>query len=141
MLNLFKINISAVIFNGNKILIQKRSLDEDIYPGLWGIPGGTMELEDKNLEEALKREVFEETNISIKNITIIKSNTRLKNKNSTLYIMCLADYNDGQSEAKDGTEKILWLDIEDIDLYEFTPLTKEFILEVYDKRKSSNNSI
>jgi len=140
MNNLFKVNISAVIFKGDKILIQKRSLDEDVYPGLWGIPGGTMELKDKNLEETLRREVMEETNILIKNINIVSNNTRLKKEYSTLYVMCVADYDNGRPEANDGTQEILWLDIKNIDLYEFTPLTKEFILEMYDKRKSSNNS-
>lgn len=38
----FKVNVSVVIFNNNKILIQKRSSDEDVFPGLWGIPGGTL---------------------------------------------------------------------------------------------------
>lgn len=52
----------AIIVNKkNQILLQKRS-----DSGLWGNPGGAIELGEK-LEEALKREVFEETGLHIKN--------------------------------------------------------------------------
>lgn len=137
---LFKVNISAIIFNKDKILIEKRSLNEDVFPGLWGIPGGTLELTDINLENALSREIMEEVNINIKNIKFVKNNIRLKDNNGMLYIMCVADYKDGEIQANDGTEKVLWLNIKNINLYNFTPFTKDFILETYE-RKKSNNSI
>lgn len=140
MKSFFKVNISAVIFNKDKILIGKRSFDEDIFPSLWGIPGGTLELTDKNLENALSREIMEEVNIVIENIKFIKNNIRLKDDSGILYLMCTADYKNGKIQANDGTEKVLWLNIEDINLYEFTPFTKDFILETYE-RKKSNNSI
>jgi len=36
MSKFFKINVSTIIFdNKERILIQKRSMDEEVFPGLW----------------------------------------------------------------------------------------------------------
>ncbi len=62
---LLTVGCGAIIedFSG-RILLQKRT-DFDI----WGIPGGIMEL-GETFEEAVKREVLEETNLSITNIKL-----------------------------------------------------------------------
>jgi ADP-ribose pyrophosphatase YjhB (NUDIX family) len=50
----------------NQILLQKRK-----YPvGSWAIPGGLMEL-GESAEETAKREIKEETNLSIDNLKLI----------------------------------------------------------------------
>ncbi|MBY0160184.1 NUDIX hydrolase [Paenibacillus glucanolyticus] len=50
----------------NQILLQKRK-----YPvGSWAIPGGLMEL-GESIEETAKREIKEETNLSIDNLKLI----------------------------------------------------------------------
>ena len=138
MKSLFKINISAVISNKDKILIGKRSLEEDVFPGFWGIPGGTLELTDKNLENALSREIMEEVNITIENIKFIKNNISQKDTIGVLYLMCTADYKNGKIQAKDGTDEVLWINIEDLNDYKFTPYTKDFIIETYERKKSDN---
>jgi len=136
----FKVNVSAVVFCSNKILIQKRSSNEDVFPGLWGIPGGTVEITDINLEDALKREVLEEVDIEIKNIFLVKNNIKAKEAYGMIYLMYIADYKSGEAKSKDGeTEEVFWLDIKNIDLYEFTPFTKDLIIESYE-RKTTNNS-
>ncbi|MDD2971627.1 MAG: NUDIX hydrolase [Lachnospiraceae bacterium] len=56
----------AVILNDKKqILLQRRS-DMD----LWGNPGGSMEL-GETLEETMRREVLEETGLSVQNPTFL----------------------------------------------------------------------
>ncbi len=51
--------VGAAIFNDNhQVLLQKRS------EGAWGFPGGIMDL-DESFEEAIIREVGEETGLSI----------------------------------------------------------------------------
>jgi len=56
------------IFNAKgKLLLQKRSMDKDIQPGQWDTSvGGHIEYGEK-IEEALRREAYEELNI--KNFT------------------------------------------------------------------------
>ncbi|AWP30755.1 NUDIX hydrolase [Paenibacillus sp. Cedars] len=52
--------------NCNQVLLQKRK-----YPaGSWAIPGGLMEL-GESVEETAKREIKEETNLSIDNLQLI----------------------------------------------------------------------
>jgi A/G-specific adenine glycosylase len=56
--------VIAVIEVNNKILIQQRP-KTGLLAGLWEFPGGKVEISDKNHENALKREIMEETGIDI----------------------------------------------------------------------------
>lgn len=58
----------AIVKNGSKILVIKRQTGKDNLQSNWDIPGGHMEKTDKNKEACLKREVFEEVGLEIKNI-------------------------------------------------------------------------
>ena len=62
--------VKAVIFNKNKFLIVQRSLTDPIGPGDWEFPGGTVEFQE-TCEEALKREIYEETQLIIKSFKIL----------------------------------------------------------------------
>jgi 8-oxo-dGTP diphosphatase len=55
-----------------KILILRRT--DDLYEGLWDLPGGHIE-ENETKEDALKREVHEETTLEIDNIKSVKTIT------------------------------------------------------------------
>jgi mutator protein MutT len=132
MAKFFKVNVSVVIFNGDKILIQKRSMDEDVFPGLWGIPGGTVEMTDQSLESALEREVMEEVGIKIGNLQIIQNNIKEKEMYGMIYIVYTADYGSGEPKAMEGTEQVSWMNHEDIDKLEFTPKTVDVIKMAYE---------
>ena len=54
----------AVINENNEILLQKR------MDGKWGVPGGFMEL-GESTEEAGRREVLEETGLTIGNLNLL----------------------------------------------------------------------
>lgn len=54
----------AVINDRNEILLQKR------IDGKWGVPGGFMEL-GESTEEAGRREVFEETGLTIGRLNLV----------------------------------------------------------------------
>lgn len=59
-----KIGCSAVIINQDKkILLLQRSLQSKFAPGEWTFPAGGIEPSDHSVEEAVKREVKEETNL------------------------------------------------------------------------------
>lgn len=38
----FRIVLTCAILKGNRILLGKRSEDEDVLPGYWGLPGGNV---------------------------------------------------------------------------------------------------
>ena len=62
----FPIAIKAVIIDDNRILFLKNERNE------WDFPGGKINF-NEGIEECLKREVMEETNLDIKNLKILKS--------------------------------------------------------------------
>lgn len=75
--------VHCVIFNNKKeILILKRSSEEDVFPDLWDIPGGTLE-DGEDPEVGVKREIKEETGLDIKEMSLFYSMSNIdttKNK-------------------------------------------------------------
>jgi len=137
MSQFFKINVSAIIFNSEgKILIQKRSLNEEVFPGLWGIPGGTVEMSDKSVLDALKREVKEEVDVEIDNIILYKENLVAKEMYGVFYLVYVSVCVSGEPKALDGTLEVLWVEENQLDNYEFTPTTKQTILKSFIWKKS-----
>ena len=56
--------VGAVIIQGEKCLLPRRSYKLKKYPNLYEFPGGKVE-ESESLKEALKRELGEELNIDV----------------------------------------------------------------------------
>jgi 8-oxo-dGTP diphosphatase len=61
------VHVAAIIHNKNKFLLVKGARGS-LHEGLWAFPAGGVESWDKSLEEALKREVKEETNLNVSKI-------------------------------------------------------------------------
>ena len=64
------VRVSALVVNENKILLIHRFKNGDEY---WVIPGGGVE-DKESLEEALKREVREETSLDLVSFELLGSN-------------------------------------------------------------------
>ncbi len=136
MSKLFKINVSTIITNNkNQVLLQKRALVEDVFPGKWGIPGGAVELPDTSLIEALKREVKEEVGLEIKNISFYSENLVSKEDYGMSYIVFLSEYKSGTEKALSETEEVRWVKLKNIDDLDFTPKTKELLIKFFEKWK------
>jgi len=65
--------VVGVILNGNKFLVERRRLDEEIDPGCVCLPGGHVKI-NESWEEALKRELREELGIRVKGLRFICKN-------------------------------------------------------------------
>ncbi len=136
MSKFFKINVSTIIINNKKqVLLQKRALGEEVFPGKWGIPGGTVEMSDKSLVKALEREVKEEVGIEIKNISFYDENLVPKEAYGISYIVFLSEYKAGTARALSETEEIKWAKLEDIESLDFTPKTKELVFNFFKEWK------
>jgi len=61
----FPISIKAIIIDNNRVLCLKNERNE------WDFPGGKINFSE-DVEESLRREVKEETNLNIKNLNILK---------------------------------------------------------------------
>lgn len=124
----FKVNVSVVIKNEDKVLLIKRADDEDVFPGFWGIPGGTVEPTDTTLEVALERECDEEVGVKIQDIEMVSNNINDRGeKGGALYLVYSASYASGEPKPLDGTAAVEWLGIEKIRELNLTPMTLEII--------------
>lgn len=61
-----KIAASAAITNNNKILLLRRASDAKLFPNYWTFPSGGIEETDPSAEQAVIREVKEETSLDFK---------------------------------------------------------------------------
>ena len=128
MNQIFKVNVSVIIKQSVKILLIKRSDNEEVFPGFWGIPGGTVESTDATLESALERECAEEIGVKIKDIKIVTNNINNRGEEGgALYIVYVASYDSGDPRPLDGTAAVEWLKIEEIRKLKLTPKTLEII--------------
>ena len=56
--------VKSFIVNDDKLLIIKRADDDVHMPGVWEIPGGRLD-DGENIEDGVKRETKEETNLDV----------------------------------------------------------------------------
>ena len=68
------ITVGAIIFNrspahNHKLLLLKRAAHDPAFPEKFAIPGAHVEDTDESIEHGLKREVWEETSMTIEKIT------------------------------------------------------------------------
>lgn len=59
-----KVAVHGLIKKGDKFLVTKRAAGDNYMPGLWDLPGGTIEFQE-NIFDALMREIEEETGLRV----------------------------------------------------------------------------
>lgn len=133
-MNKFTIVQSVIILkrmmNDYRVLMCLRSENEDVYPNLWGIPGGKLDETDATLIDGLNREVMEEVSITIKDHKMIQSNI----KGDKVYITYMASWEKGLPKV-DGDELTTcdWLGKREINILikqkKITPFTGELLLD------------
>lgn len=125
--------VTAIVIKDGKYLIAKRSLEEKAFPGLWTVPGGKIEVDDyKDLpkdtgshwynifENALRREVMEETGIEIDNIRYLTSLAFFRPDGiPTIVVSLFADFADGEVVLNSELSDFAWVTLEEAQEYEF----------------------
>lgn len=100
-----KQNYADAIIKNNKgeILLLRRSITDSFEPDTWGLPGGKIEKGEEPLK-AVIREVKEETNLTVKEATLLST----KNIDGGLiyYFLCKVDFDDSQPIILDNDEHI-----------------------------------
>lgn len=134
------VNVSTIIFNNKgQVLLGKRSMNEDVYPGLWCIPGGKIDVEpceDGIIENNLKREVKEEMGIEIEPIFYLTSNCLVGGDEAKLYLIFVSEHVSGNPQGLNDTEEVRWFNFEELTPETLTPRTYDNIHKASDRRVS-----
>lgn len=134
MINQFKVIVSGFVFNNDgDLLVIRRSKDEETFPDMLAIPGGTVEVEENSgltqdtIELALIREVKEETDIDISVDGWLESSAIAKDK-AKLYLFFKCSVNGNQkTSTSEETPEVFWANPKSIDISQCTPALKEYI--------------
>jgi 8-oxo-dGTP diphosphatase len=146
---MFIINVEGAVFNNGKWLIIERSAKEKHAGGLLSLVGGTVEHEGFSrdlLERTLKRELYEEVGVTIKDHVKYVRNTTfmLEDGREVLDLVFLCEIESGEPFVKspDEVEPVLWLTPEEIFTHLKSPIwLKESIREAeLIQRKNSSVS-
>jgi ADP-ribose pyrophosphatase YjhB (NUDIX family) len=128
--------VAAVVFDDqDRLLLVRRGKEPG--KGLWGIPGGGVELGEQ-LDEAIKRELREETGLKVKPIDIITVVDRVYRDDDGLirfhYIIVefLCRAGNGVPRASDDVDRALWVSLEEARTYPLPSITQEVIEKAWD---------
>jgi 8-oxo-dGTP diphosphatase len=103
------VGVAVIVMKDEKILLGKRKGSHG--SGTWARPGGHLEF-NESIEDCAKREVFEETGRSIKNLQhFAYTNDIFKvEKNHYVTLFVVSEYDSGELKIKepDKCEKWAW---------------------------------
>lgn len=105
--------VSAIFKKGDQYLFGKKQKDVAPYPNAWHLLGGGVNLEEENLEEAIRREVKEEAGIELgklKRVSFDEDYEPNKHGEMTHYVFLVfeSEYKSGELNAKDDIEELKW---------------------------------
>ncbi|MDP2944022.1 MAG: nucleotide exchange factor GrpE [bacterium] len=131
--------VGPLIYNdkGEILLIKNPHFGD-----FWTIPGGHIEL-NETAEEALKREILEETGLEIKNIEPISFSEGINpeffyKKKHFIFLSYLAELAGGEIKPSEEMIEYLWVAPEKVSKLKITDSVKPLI-EYYLEKKKNNN--
>ena len=122
--------MGALIFQDSKVLLVQRGRPPLV--GLWSLPGGIVETGER-LEDAIIREVFEETGLQVSAGSIATVFERIMHDPDLKceYHYVLIDFYcspvSGILRAGDDSKKVEWFDIDSLDEFDLTEGTRDVI--------------
>ncbi len=129
--------VAALILKRREVLLVERG--KAPARGLWGLPGGAVEV-GETTEEAVAREVLEETSVVVKPVellTVFNSiNRDEEDKVRTHFILFeyLCEYVSGDVVAGDDAPDARWVSVDALDSVNIMKFTRDFIEKVLTER-------
>lgn len=133
--------VGATIINSEgKVLLCKSHKWGNRYV----IPGGHIEL-GETMEEALKREVFEETGLTVKDIRMLGINESIfhptfHEKKHFIFINFLCRTEETNVRLNDESQSYVWADLRDIERYDLQQFTRALLLLLRDQSDTNNKT-
>jgi len=124
--------VTGIVIKNGKYLITKRASTEKAFPNQWTVPGGKLELDDYSkrqkdtsshwynvFEGLLKREVMEETGLTVKNIRYLTSLAYIRSDGiPTIIVSLFADYAGGDVKLCPALTEYAWVSLEETKKYD-----------------------
>lgn len=129
-------SVAGIVLKENKVLLVRHTYGSG--KGMLIIPGGYVKW-NETPQDAVKREIFEETGITVEPLDIVGVRFNLKD----WYVVFIAKYVSGESKS-DGDEnsEVVWIDINDVVTRDEVPdLTKKLLLGVINSKNNAFNNI
>ena len=104
--------VKTVVRRGERILIVRRSEQDPIGPGDWEFPGGTVEWEE-TCEEALARELREETGLKLTDWKLLYVSSFLVEPDRKMYALTYESEAEGEVCLSKEHQAYCWADEEE----------------------------
>jgi 8-oxo-dGTP diphosphatase len=137
----FGLAVRVLLINDEgKILILKRSTDSKTNPGKWELPGGKVD-QRESFDQALIREVYEETNLKIALDHVIGVSEQNLHLIRAVNIIMSGKIVEGELALCSEHEGYAWVFFEDLINYELADWLNDFVLNQIGIENSTKEEI
>jgi ADP-ribose pyrophosphatase YjhB (NUDIX family) len=131
----YRIIIVALIEKDNLILLGKKAPGRGPYPDTWHLPGGGVDLSSETCEEALRREVREETGLEVKEIEPVAWDTDVQDdrhgeETYYIFLQCRCKYAEGEIRPGDDMHFLEWIERGDLARFNLNPPTRKLLKNI-----------
>lgn len=125
--HVYGLAVRAIIINEDeKILIIKRSANSKTNPNKWELPGGKVD-QNETFDQALIREVFEETNLKTNLNGVAGVSEQDLHLIRAVHIIMFANIIDGEVKLSSEHDGYAWVNFNDLSDYQLADWFENFI--------------
>ncbi len=124
--------VGGAVIKDGKVLLVKRAHPPN--KGYWAIPGGKVEY-GETLEQAVKREIREETGLDVEVLDLMAVIQLIKEGFHYVILDFVCQVVGGDLRPGSDAEEVKFFSLEELEKVETTPTTREMLLRYYKGEK------